>query len=152
MTPLTSATEIDIRAAFRNLCGSGVPEEHLADMLATHAIGLLENQRPEWFGDVPRTPETVLRGMIVSYGEAVTTLRAALWSGATWTRAEDTRLDALDHALTTLHNSRGAFLAGPERGAESLPTLGRKTLADYEARLSGARPIDAPPADKDPAT
>ena len=27
-----------------------------------------------------------------------------------------------------------------------------KTLADYEARLSGARPIDAPPADKDPAT
>jgi hypothetical protein len=27
-----------------------VPEEGLAYMLADHAIGLLENQRPEWFG------------------------------------------------------------------------------------------------------
>lgn len=71
MTPLTSATEIDIRVAFRNLCGSGVPEEHLADMLATHAIGLLENQRPEWFGDVPRTPETVLRATIGRLRDAI---------------------------------------------------------------------------------
>jgi len=47
--PLTEETKRDIRQAFANLCGAGVPEEGLAHMLATHAIGLLENQQPEWF-------------------------------------------------------------------------------------------------------
>jgi hypothetical protein len=48
--PLTKETKAAIRKHALDLCGSGVPEEGLAYMLADHAIGLLENQRPEWFG------------------------------------------------------------------------------------------------------
>lgn len=153
MTPLTSATEIDIRAAFRNLCGSGVPEEHLADMLATHAIGLLENQRPEWFGDVPRTPETVLRGMLRAYTDAATDAETAYFR-ADELSADEARADALrsrlDEALVAIRGELGWLCANGEMDTpRDWPEWIGK---DYEARLSGARPIDAPPADKDPAT
>lgn len=52
--PLTEGVKRDIHKAFANLCGSGVPEDHLARMHADHAIGLLENQRPEWFTKEPK--------------------------------------------------------------------------------------------------
>jgi hypothetical protein len=52
--PLHEAVKRDIRQAMLNLCGSGVPEEGLAHMHADHAIGLLENQRAEWFTKGPK--------------------------------------------------------------------------------------------------
>lgn len=52
--PLHEAVKRGIREAMLNLCKSGVPEEGLAHMLADHAIGLLENQRPEWFTKEPK--------------------------------------------------------------------------------------------------
>lgn len=140
MTPLTSATEIDIRAAFRNLCGSGVPEEHLADMLATHAIGLLENQRPEWFGDVPRTPETVLRAMLAAYTDAAVAAEVPmLRAEAPTMRQQGDYFNAKD-AAGNMRSALAQFLAD----GEIVPWLTLHT--DYEARLAGATPLDAPPA------
>lgn len=58
---LTEETKSDIRSAFANMTGSGVPEWALARMLADHAIGLLENQRSEWFQ--PSAPEPLEVGL-----------------------------------------------------------------------------------------
>ncbi len=93
-----------------------------------------------------RTPANVLRAMLASYSAAVIELRAELWRGPTWPPLFARQLDVLDHAITTLHNALGAYLAGSPRAEESLMSLGRLIRGDYTARLAGTTPIDAPPA------
>jgi hypothetical protein len=110
-------------------------------MLATHAIGLLENQRPEWFGDVPRTPETVLRAMLLAYTEAAVAAEVPmLRAEAPTMRQQGDYFNAKD-AAGNMRSALAQFLAD----GEIVPWLTLHT--DYEARLSSARPIDAPPAD-----
>ena len=93
-----------------------------------------------------RTPETVLRAMLVSYGAAAIELRTELWRSPAWPPLFARQLDVLDHAITTLHNAIGAHLAASPRADESLMSLGRLVRTDYAARLAGTTPIDAPPA------
>lgn len=89
-----------------------------------------------------RTPEMVLGAMLVSYGDAALVSRVRLWRDD----ATDRRLDTTEHAIITIRNSLAAAHAGPEHLVNSLRTLSRRVRADYEARLSGATPLDAPPA------
>ncbi len=93
-----------------------------------------------------RTPETVLRAMLVSYGAAAIELRTELWRSPAWPPLFARQLDVLDHAITTLHNAIGAHLAASPRADESLMSLGRLVRTDYAARLAGTTPIAAPPA------
>lgn len=93
-----------------------------------------------------RTPVSVLRAMLASYSAAVIELRAELWRGPTWPPLFARQLDVLDHAITTLHNALGAYLAGSPRAEESLMSLGRLIRGDYAARLAGTTSLDAPPA------
>ncbi len=141
MSAIASKTAADIRAAFRNLCGSGVPEEHLADMLATHAIGLLENQRPEWFREAPRTPETVLRAMLRAYTNAAVNAETALLRSVAPTIMQQAAYFNANDAAANMQSSLAQYLAD----GEVTPWLTLHT--DYEARIAGTTPLDAPPAD-----
>lgn len=59
---LTEKTKAEILLSRLNLLNSGVPEAAMAHMNTQYVIGLLENQRPEWFvgsgeGTITLTPE-----------------------------------------------------------------------------------------------
>ncbi len=132
---LTDATKAEIRKAAHN-------EGHLAQGVAEHTIWLLENQRAEWFAEPERTPEVVLRAMLAAYERAA--LEAAILRfGNKEARALVAALNA-DERVMHMRDACAAHIAGDEAGG--LRRLQRWGLrADYEARLSGARPLNAPP-------
>jgi hypothetical protein len=116
----------------------------------TAVLRLISVLTPTDRGPVERTPETVLRAMWRTYGDAAldaekvlcavldvtpeTAAAAKTFAGAAWL-ADQVRL-ALARLL--------AKDAGWER-----TFVGRKSLQrDFEARLSGRRPLDAPPMEE----
>lgn len=88
----------------------------------------------------PRTPETVLRAMLRAYEAAAFDAMAAYY------RAEDgesewARSDQLDDFVDELRVETAHLVAGYKGPDLTYPTV----IADYEARLAGTRPLNAPP-------
>lgn len=141
---LTDATKAEIRKAAHN-------EGHLAQGVAEHTIWLLENQRAEWFAEPERTPEVVLRAMVNAYDAAAFNAMVAAFKAESEQCESDEedgvysadwrRFDALDEKLTELREETAYLVAG----RDGLDIVNPVTRADYEARLSGERPLNAPP-------
>lgn len=138
---LTEETKEAIRQAARNLTGSGVPEDALVRMLADHAIGLLENQRAEWFAEPERTPEVVLRAMLAAW-EHTAQGRAITWA-PTYV-LNDWGSSKVAEAAACVSQIRLA-LAFAVVGRDPLDVLSAALGTDYEKRLDGSRPLNAPP-------
>ena len=91
-----------------------------------------------------RTPETVLRAMLLAYE------RAALEAEEAYYRAgrndEDRSLEASDAADAAVGIVRSALAKLAVYGDAGFDDDGPRIAADYAARLAGTTPLDAPPA------
>lgn len=90
---------------------------------------------------VERTPEVVLRAMLAAYEKAALEAEKAL--------CRDRRNEQLTDVARAMHLWVGICrmaLADVQVSNQVYPeTLGRMLRDDYEARLVGTRPLDAPP-------
>jgi hypothetical protein len=92
-----------------------------------------------------RTPETVLRAMLKSYEKAALEAAIAAWRGDdTAFVAHQRQADRLTALALDIRAALAMLIAG--RLGALAPWLGRG-VADYEARLRGDRPLDAPPGE-----
>lgn len=131
---LTDATKAEIRKAAHN-------EGHLAQGVAEHTIWLLENQRAEWFAEPERTPETVLRAMLAAYEAAwVARVDAVIAEGKS--PLFDKRQAWLERAITQL---RWEYMGAAARADYQPFVTGTEMRPDYDARLTGKLPLNAPP-------
>lgn len=90
-----------------------------------------------------RTPETVLRAMLASYEKAALEAEIAYYVAipdSEEEREQDQRREVLADDVHTLRKAIAIVLSEAHRLA--LPTRLRR---DFEARLRGDRPLDAPP-------
>lgn len=96
---------------------------------------------------VERTPETVLRAMVRAYTDAATDAEIDYFRADEMTRAEaraDALRNCLDEAVMAIRGELGYLCARGEMDtSREWPEWVGK---DYEARLSGEAPLDAPPA------
>ena len=91
---------------------------------------------------VGRTPETVLRAMLRAYTDAAVAAEAEVLRASDPTLMQQARYYNAMDAEANMRSSLAQFLAD----GEIVPWLTERT--DYEARLSGARPLDAPPMEE----
>jgi hypothetical protein len=96
---------------------------------------------------VERTPETALRAMVRAYTDAAIEAEGAYFRSDEQS-ADETRADALrnrlDEALVAIRGELGYLCASGEMDtSRDWPEWVGK---DYEARLAGTTPLDAPPA------
>lgn len=111
-------------------------------LCSAHTPGIIADRIRALAKPVERTPETVLRAMLKAY-EAARFAHLLAWErGEAFDRGRSGRVavcaDAIEKALLNVlaHDGMPAW-------HEEHPCR-----ADYEARLSGARPLDAPPMEE----
>lgn len=134
----------DVLAAVRAAWDEATQEKHGNPIIALttvlRALGMEGH-----VNEAPRTPEVVLRAMLRAYEQAALDAaiqRARIGSGG---RVRFPVAEFEDGAMV-LRQALAVVLAG-NGGAEEYFRLRRDIdlLADYEARLAGTRPLDAPP-------
>jgi hypothetical protein len=112
--------------------------------------------RAERAAPVERTPETVLRAMLRAY-EKATHDACVLYFKTTDPREERTwqdRARQLHRQCEVIRRESAAVCAGHQApvgfdAPGELAVQPTRILADYEARLRGVRPLDAPPSETD---
>lgn len=127
----------------RRALGLPIDREDGTMMPLSEAIAQTANPAP-----VERTPETVLRAMLKAY-EA-----AALDATVGFFRALKVGEGTSDFSASVIDwqsrreivfDTLAATLAGAEEDRERVLNILSLVRADYEARLAGTRPLDAPP-------
>lgn len=101
-------------------------------MPLTEALDQRRTAEPE------RTPEVVLRAMLASYALAAAKAEALIYTRQGASDAEHLRVFDTRNALLNMCAAAAAFFAD----GSLIPWL---LSTDYEARLAGTRPLDAPP-------
>lgn len=143
---MTAAKELLRRV--RPWLAPGIPDIANPDTEAQPAatVGRLRSDIDAFLSESPvgRTPETVLRAMLKAYADALPdaylVFARAAPSSARQMAAKQWQ-DFLERATALL-----GFWAGNTILTGRPPSIFSNLLrADYEARLSGARPLDAPP-------
>lgn len=92
-----------------------------------------------------RTPEVVLRAMLAAYEEAAISQARAYYA---WPGVDPDLLrvsEKTDAAVTIIRNALAMFLV---LGYTLLGNYDASLARDYEARLCGERPLDAPPIEE----
>lgn len=116
----------------------------LAQIVRLPSGDALAGKAPEAPEAPERTPETVLRAMLLAYE------RAALEAEEAYYRAgrndEDRSLEASDAADAAVGIVRSALAKLAVYGDAGFDDDGPRIAADYAARLAGTTPLDAPPA------
>lgn len=95
-----------------------------------------------------RTPEVVLRAMLKAYEAAALEIDVAYFRTDDGTPAEAVLGRASERADSALSNLRDATAASIVGNEPDIILRMWGLWPDYEARLSGARPIDAPPLEE----
>lgn len=93
---------------------------------------------------VERTPEVVLRAMLRAYTDAGLAAEAGYFAADDSTAEEAdaaSRMTMIDGGIDIVRERLARLLSRPD----DLNDMGMVITADYEARLRGDRPLDAPP-------
>lgn len=93
---------------------------------------------------VERTPKTVLRAMLKAYERAALEASVAAWRNAD----DDGAVEREEVLIARVGSLRQATAKAIAAEHDPLSMLSRQTRADYEARLSGAIPLNAPPTEQ----
>lgn len=111
------------------------------------AVGMIEGRLPP----VDRTPEVVLRAMLRAYEAATFDACLAYFraedSGSHEERARHERARFLHRQCDVIRREAAGVAAGyPDPvDFDAAGETSERLMADYEARLRGDRPLDAPP-------